>query len=437
VRVLLALIVLVYLVIATLYAVKTPAWQVPDEPAQYNYMAQVYKNGCCPKMEPGDWDNDYLETIKAARFAPSTLGRFDAIQYEDHQPPLYYLLVLPVYAVSGGSLTLLRLVSVLMGAGVVILAWAAVQTVFPAQPWLALATAAFVAFLPQHVFMMSGVENDSLAELIVALTLFLSMVYISGKRQIHPLILGLLMGAAFVTKLTVYLPVVGVIGLAVLLRARRECWPMGRLIRQAAWVLVPALLIGSVWWARNIITYGSVADFMVQKTHDAVVVGQPRTDDYQAQHGGVGGWLRDGVSITFHSFWGQFGWMGVPMPDPFYTGLLAFTVFVIIGALIAAIRWHRALNVIQREELLLLGTAAFLAFAAFAGYNFKFVQFQGRYLYPGLIPIGLFVATGLAGWASLVASRFPAARWLTAGLVCLLALLDIYALYRFILPMLA
>jgi hypothetical protein len=434
---LLVLIVLAYLVIGTLYAIKTPAWQVPDEPAQYNYVAQVYKNGCCPKMEPGDWDNDYLEAIKAARFAPSMLERLSTIQYEDHQPPLYYLLVLPVYAISEGSLTALRLASVLIGAGVVILAWAAVQTVFPAQPWLALATAAFVAFLPQHVFMMAGVENDSLAELIVALVLFLGVLYLGGRRQIHPLILGLLMGAAFITKLTVYLPVVGVLGLAVLLRARRECWPMGRLARQSAWILVPALLIGGVWWTRNIITYGSVADFMVQKTHDAVVVGQERTDDYQAQHGGVGGWLRDGVSITFHSFWGQFGWMGVPMPDSFYTGLLAFTVFVIVGALIAAIRWRGALNVIQREQLLLLGTAAFLAFAAFAGYNFKFVQFQGRYLYPGLIPIGLFVAAGLAGWAPLVAPRSPVARWLTVGIVCLLALLDVYALYRFILPMLA
>src|SRR5262245_60950992 len=142
---LLVLIVLAYLAIATLYAVKTPAWQVPDEPAHYNYIAQVAANGCCPRLERGDWDFDYLESIKAARFSPASLqNRLNTVQYEDHQPPLYYLLNVPLYNLSGGNLIALRLLSVVLGAGIVVAAWAIVSVVFPAQPWLALATAAFV-----------------------------------------------------------------------------------------------------------------------------------------------------------------------------------------------------------------------------------------------------------------------------------------------------
>ncbi len=45
-RVLLALVVLVFLVVGTLYAVYTPAWQAPDEPAHYNYVAQIAGGGC-------------------------------------------------------------------------------------------------------------------------------------------------------------------------------------------------------------------------------------------------------------------------------------------------------------------------------------------------------------------------------------------------------
>ncbi len=441
----LALIVLAYLVIATLYAVKTPAWQVPDEPAHYNYIAQIARNGCCLKLQPGDWDNDYLEAIKAAKFSPASLqNRLDTVRYEDHQPPLYYLLLTPIYDLSNGNLIAMRLASMLLGAGIVIVAWAAVQVAFPSQPWLALATAAFVAFVPQHVAMMAGVENDSFAELIIALTLLVSVIYLGdGKRQIHPVILGLLLGVAFLTKLTLYLPVAAVIGLALVLRARCEHWHIRRLVQQAAWVAVPALVLGGIWWARNVATYGDIADFMAQKTHDTIVVGQPQPQDYiegrpdlRLSAHGVTGWLRDAVVVTFDSFWGQFGWMGAPMMDWLYNLLLAFSVFVIVGALIAFVRWRRALSLVQRDSLILFTTAIAMAFVAFVSYNLKFVQFQGRYLYPGLIPIGLFAAVGLAGWASVFAPRLPQARWLIVGVVCLFAVLDIYVLYRVVIPQL-
>jgi len=434
----LALIVLAYLVVATLYAIKTPAWQVPDEPAHYNYVAQVAQNGCCPVLKPGDWDNDYLEAIKAQRFSPASVGtRLNTIQYEDHQPPLFYLLNAPFYTWSGGNLTVLRLLSVVLGAGVMILAWAVVRVVFPAQAWLALATAAFVAFLPQHVAMMAGVENDSLAELIVGLTLLASVQYLSSPRATlrwSTLILGILAGAAFVTKLTIYFPVIAAVGLAILLRAYRERWNLSRLITLSMWAAVPALIIGGIWWARNISTYGDVADFMAQKAHDEVVVGQLRASDYVTQHGGVGAWLRDGAQITFQSFWGQFGWMGVLMPSALYTLLLVFSLVIVVGAGIAWVRWRRGLSRVQGEALLIFAAAVLLTLVEFVGYNLKFVQFQGRYLYPALIPIALFVAVGLAGWASLIASRWPAVKWAIVIIPCLFAALDVYLLYRVIVP---
>ena len=438
-----ALITLAYLVIATLYAVKTPAWQVPDEPAHYNYVAQVATNGCCPKLQPGDWDNAYLESIKAAKFSPASLqGRLNTIQYEDHQPPLFYLLMAPLYSVSGGDLTALRLFSVLLGAGVVIVAWAVVRVIFPAQPWLALATAAFVAFLPQHVAMMAGVENDSLAELVVGLTVLASVTYLgNGSRTIHPAILGTLAGVSFLTKLTVYPSIMAAVGLAFLIRARREHWTTPHWLRQAAWIAIPALLLGSIWWVRNVVTYGDIADFMGQKTHDAVVVGQLRVEDYIAGRDlnppvvrGVGGWLRDGLQVTFQSFWGQFGWMGVPMTGDIYLVLLLFTGFVVVGAVMAFVRFRRALAPPQGGALILMAAVAAMAFAETVVYNLKFVQFQGRYLYPGLIPMALVVAVGLAGWAALIVQRLPLARWATVGVVCLFAALDVYVLFRIILP---
>ncbi|MEP7286247.1 MAG: DUF2142 domain-containing protein [Chloroflexota bacterium] len=427
-----------YLVIAILFAVKTPAWQVPDEPAHYNYVRQVAANGCCPVLQSGDWDNDYLNRIKAAKFSPQSIGdRLNTIRYEDHQPPLYYLLAAPVYAASSGNLITLRLLSVLLGAGVVILAWAVVQTVFPAQAWLALATAAFVAFLPQHVAMMAGVENDSLTELIVGIILLACAVYVgNSQRKVHPLLLGLLLGVAFWTKLTVMLPMLPVVGIAILLRARRDQWSLLRLGREIAWVGVPAILIGLPFWIRNLNTYGGL-DFLAQAAHDRIVVGQIRTDEYIAAHS-LSGWISDALVTTFHSFWGQFGWMSTPLPTTFYTALLVFSLFVIVGAVLAFRRWRQSLTPPQWDMLILFGVTILAAIVMIVGYNLKFVQFQGRYIYPALIPIAFFVSVGLTGWTTLFTGRTATiTRWAIVGAVCLFAILDVYVLFRIIIPSLA
>ncbi|NLG27679.1 MAG: hypothetical protein GX557_07185, partial [Chloroflexi bacterium] len=115
----LRLILLLYLVLATLYALVTPAWQAPDEPAHFNYVKFVAERGSLPELRPGDYPAEYLERIKAARF-PADMS-IDPIRYESHQPPLYYLLASLVYRLGDALVPLpvyltLRLFSVLLGA---------------------------------------------------------------------------------------------------------------------------------------------------------------------------------------------------------------------------------------------------------------------------------------------------------------------------------
>jgi 4-amino-4-deoxy-L-arabinose transferase-like glycosyltransferase len=415
------LILIIYLIIGTLYAIKTPAWQVPDEPAHYNYVRQVATTGELPVIRPGDWDNDYLEKIKRERFSLAALGdRLGTIQYEDHQPPLYYVLEAPIYNATQGNLTAMRLLSVLFGAGVVIAAWGVVTAIFPAQAWLAAGTAGFVAFLPQHVAMMAGVENDALGELLVGIILFACAVYL---------------GLCILTKLTAMLPMMIVIPITILLHSRRERWSLARLLREAAWVAIPALILGVPFWLRNISVYGGT-DFLAQAAHDSIVIGQQRTSDYIATHG-VGGWLRDGLRTTFQSFWGQFGWMGVPLNAGMYLVLFLLMVIATIGAITALIRGWQRLTIPQRDGLIILGLTALLAVVEHIGYNLKFVQFQGRYLYAGLIPVALFMTAGLAQWVSILLPQIQTARWAVVGVISLLAAFDLYILFRIIIPALS
>jgi len=435
-RVALGVLVAVYLALASLYAVRTPDWQAPDEPAHYNYVRQIADEGRLPVIAPGDWQQEYQDRLKASRFAPELLDRLDTIQYEDHQPPLYYLLLAPVYALSGGDLLALRLASALLGAGVVIGTWAALRAASPGQPTLALSGAGFVAFLPQHLSILASVNNDALAELIVALTLWAVVVYLRGTRRIHPATLGALAGVALITKTTIYF-LAGIVVLAVLLRGRRERWSRQTVTMHLVAVIAPALLIGGVWWGRNLYVYGGT-DFTGLGRHDAVTVGQMRTDEYieVVLGGSEQQYLENLLRTTFHSFWGQFGWMAVPLPGRVYRALEAITVGLLAGAAIYAWRGRspRALDGPGRDVLIIFAAVIALVTAAFALYNLDFVQFQGRYLYPALVPLAFVVGAGLCGWTELIAGQRRIAQWLPLGAIAALALFALYALETYLVP---
>ena len=448
VRLALGAIVLTYLGIGTLYAVHTPRWQVPDEPAHYNYIRQVVETRAFPVLEPGDYDQAYLSDLTSTRFPPDK--PIGTLEYEDHQPPLYYLLAAPAFRASGGSLLALRLFSLALGAGVIVFTFFMVLEIFPTSPVLALTTAGFVAFVPQHMAMMAGVNNDALAELWIVVGLWLMVRGIGrtegtgGTRAVREeFVLGLVIGLAFLTKSTAYL-LAPVAGVALLLRWRSGGLRGRLLLRDLAIVFAPALLLGALWWGRNLAVYGW-PDVMGLERHDLVVVGQPRTVEWIADLG-WGEYLRRYFVTTFRSFWGQFGWMGVVMDWRVYLALLAYSLLLLLGCVGAVIRRRRGqsrLPQAQVNSLAGLATALLIAAALYLYYNLTFVQHQGRYLYPALSVVGLGAAIGIRQWTKWVitGARLEAqglGLWLQFALplipISLMAALDVFALFRFIIP---
>ncbi len=454
---------IVYVIVGALYAVRTPAWQAPDEPAHYNYAAQVAANGCCPVIEMGDWDSAYLDTLKAERFAPNLLERFATIQYEDHQPPLYYLLSGLVYRLTDGSLTALRLLSVLISAGIVVCAYAITLALLPDRRALALAAALLAGFIPQNLAIMSSVNNDALAGLIVGVTLYLLIRYLQGAR-VPVWALGVAVGVGLLTKVnTIFLA--GLVPLFVLLHwwftpDRR----FSELIRRLALFAVPALILGGLWWLRNVGVYG-FPDVFGLRRHDQVVVGQLRTAELIAQVG-LSEYLRRAVDTTFTSFFGQFGWMGLFMPTWAYWIVLAFLGVVVGGWLIALVGLRTEVQGLsdkasistqaerKRKSVLspqssvlspallawaLLALTTILAILQYLYYNTEFVQFQGRYLDPALIPLALVAALGVDGWRRLLARLIgdrPALAGLTPLIAALFIPLSLFMIWR-VIPQLA
>jgi hypothetical protein len=119
-----------------------------------------------------------------------------------------------------------------------------------------------------------------------------------------------------------------------------------------------------------------------------VVVGQPRTVlGLEA--------ARHFVVVTFQSFWAQFGWMGILVDQRIYLLLAVLTGLAALGlALWIAQRLPR-LPARQKWALGLLALTFLLILAGMLQYNLTFIQAQGRYLFPAIVPIAIFFVLGL------------------------------------------
>ncbi|MCL4534399.1 MAG: glycosyltransferase family 39 protein [Bacteroidetes bacterium] len=434
----LGLLVGAYLGLAALYAVNVPPWNSPDEPAHYNYTRQLAEQRTFPVLAAGDYDFALLERLKAARFPLSE--PVDAIRYEGHQPPLFYILATPVYWATAG-LTLpqrvvaLRLLSAIFGALVLVVAYATVSRVL--GQGMGLAAAGFIAFVPMYVFIGASVNNDALSVLMLSAILWALVGILlpdtqpSGWRrsiQEHPYwLVGALLGLALLTKTTAYIAV-GIVAAVALVPQSRERWRSATLWRGVRRLTVAygvAAAISGWWFIRNAWVYGNL-DILAWQRHDQVVVGQPLTGAFDLEA------VRNLFLVTFRSFWAQFGWMGV---------LVDSRIYLLIGALsilaAAGLCWWVAGLWLGRERLsrgqwlalsVLLGSAL-LTVAGLVQYNLTFIQAQGRYLFTAMVPIAAFYCLGLR---SLVPRPYRGIVF--AAVFAGMALLDVVCLFRFVIP---
>jgi 4-amino-4-deoxy-L-arabinose transferase-like glycosyltransferase len=409
-RLILALILGLYLALGILYAANTPPWQAPDEPAHYNYVRYLVEQGSFPVLHMGDYPHAYLEEIKSRHFPPDL--SIDPIRYEFHQPPLYYAMTAPIYGLTGGDPFSLRLFSVALGTGIVLLAYAIAQRALPRQPALALGTAAFVAFLPQHLATVAQIGNDVLAELLYAAVLFMLVGWLTQPTNTNRhnnrhwgdfFGLGFLLGLILITKTTAYIAV-PLAGGVLTWRWWGERAGIRRILLEGLAIALPAALIALPWYARDVAVYGW-PDFLGLTRHAQIVAGQMRAADFVAQQGWHAYWLR-AARDTFRSFWGQFGWMGVVLDTRVYFVLLLLSSAALGGMVLrAADRGHRRLA----PALLLLGSSVLLTLLVYIWYNMQFLQHQGRYLFTALIPIAIFFCLGWEGALRPGAGRILAA----------------------------
>jgi 4-amino-4-deoxy-L-arabinose transferase-like glycosyltransferase len=403
---------------------RVPAYNAPDEPAHANYARYVGQQRALPVLSPGDWDAALLERLKSERFPPGS--DVTAIRYESHQPPLYYLLLAPLAATMAGAdeatqVVALRLASVAIGLLALAALYLAARALLGCDRAGALLALALAAFVPQHVATLASVSNDGLTELWLSLLLWLGVMALrdglDGRRSA---LLGLVAGLAMLTKLSAWVGA-PLAGLAILLAPTRSGRRTTNLLIAGAFALALAL----PWVVRGALVYGP-DDPLGLVRHDQVVAGQALTGAPGPRE-----LARMGATL-FRSFWGQFGWMGVLMDERVYAALALLSGLIGLGVLLWLAPWgglwREADGLARRGYLLAVALLAAVLFATLV-YNLRYLQPQGRYLFPAMAALATLAALGLR---ELIAPRQRPALYGLLGVG--LFGLDLVALFRFILP---
>ena len=169
------------------YNVVTPPWQFPDEFGHF----------------------DYVRFVQAEQQFPSYEFRTDSWEY--HQPPLYYAMQAAMtWPFLGTSIPTQmfvgRVFSLFIGLASIVVARAFLKKLFPSDLWNVVFGTAFFAFLPMNLYMMSGINNDVVANLFGALVLLALMVLVQQKHASNRnlVIFGIILGLSLLTKVTLY-----------------------------------------------------------------------------------------------------------------------------------------------------------------------------------------------------------------------------------------
>lgn len=224
-----------------IFALATPAFFAPDEAAHVSYIRFVAEHRQLP-----------VQTSQVG--APTN-------DWENFQPPAYYVVLAPVYAAvnwfSGGDVDvvvkMMRLCSIFLWLGTVLLTLRTLRSLNITDPFMIVAVASFFSFLPSYVFITSVINNDNLLCFFGAALL---AVITARPGRLNALLAGAVLGLALLTKPHAVVFTVFVVA-SLVRRLRGAASPFQAVIDTAALLLIAALM----WWPlleRNYQLYGAL-----------------------------------------------------------------------------------------------------------------------------------------------------------------------------------
>jgi|GEM_PF-2937542 len=363
------------LLVSAAFLFLSPPTTAPDELAHLAYPRYVLSTGHIPSFtNPQDF-------------------------WESHQPPLYYLLSIPITAAFSRlpiftQLQLNRLTSLALFAASLALLSFTLRKVIPGKEKLR-ATAIMIAGLPMVCYMAGAFSNDILVFGISCLLLFWLFVGKQNFGNKEAIFFGLTLAAGILTKVLIY-PLLLVVYPFVLWKK-----PLRH------WLISGGVAFAATWWwfLHNLQSAGDL--FGLSHAKELWAFQDVPLDSVSA--------VLTMLEKLFSSFWGVFGKLNIAFPQVVYGVLLVCSMAFLAYSLF----FLRKNPEIQK---LWVGIVAVFGFVFYQ--NFTFYQPQGRYLI-ALAPIIAFLFVLIYQKSPLTKTK----RVLIPALLVSLAGLQIFSIY--------
>lgn len=350
------------------FAIGTPDFYAPDEQSHFNYVR-------------------FLADHRSFPIQTSRTGA-DTNDWEYYQPPLYYLVQVPVYILATELfqdkyylIRSLRFTSILLWICTVGFALWFLRILEIDNELLQVVVMGLVCLLPTYTFLSSMINNDNMIIFIGGL-----LLCSIARRDLSvntAIVTGILLGLALLTKLSAVVYCPAIVALAVLHAIRVPLKRRPAIVYLMIVVTVSAL-IWLPWATRNLYVYGSITAEHVANVPVAwptMAVAVYGTLSYMS--GSF--WSVSGIYNNVHSVFPQ---VGMPL-----------SIFSLSG-LIYALWSGKRLNAVFASELdgrFLIAMSLSIAVNVLLVLRFGILygQGQGRFLFPLLLPISLFLGIGL------------------------------------------
>lgn len=386
-----------FVLLASIYGLATPMWEAPDEPAHYSFIVHLVTTGTLPVNKEESSHAHHpplyyaLASLPLHLLAPNELGHTfrpnpDFIWLEQGgQDPNWGLHgsreTFP-FAGDALALHLARFVSVLMGAGTVLLTAAIGWQLFPERRLVGSVAAGLVGLTPQFLFISGSVNNDNLLTLAATGALWQVLRSMKDPESATQWALaGGWVSAAILAKVTGP-PAAVVVALALLGCAIHH--RSLRLLARGGTAFAAVTLLATGWWfIRSFLLYGdplSVGGY--ENVRDTPV-------DWDV--------LAGLIQTQAYSFWAMFGWMNVAPPEWLYAPAEAIGLLGVAGLVVVLARRRSTLTAYQQTGLAVLGLAVLLQELYMVGVVTRCDAscYQGRYLFPVIAPLMLLLAVGM------------------------------------------